>query len=185
MEEFSGLSIKKLNQVIRAKASQLPEAESRKLLQRRQQVYEKDGLVTLCQEFITWSEVEALLSMDTSSPRQSTTSSTTSSTNASQESANANNMNPDQLRQQAQAMRQNPSAFRFMQTPPLSEAQVLEAGENGLSYTDVLRKYDLCFVILTALLWVVCCCDVATQMEQMASDPAMFQRMKDQMANMR
>ena len=180
MEEFSGLSIKKLNQVIRAKASQLPEAESRKLLQRRQQVYEKDGLVALCQEFITWSEVEALLSMDTSSPRQSTTS----STNASQESANANNMNPDQLRQQAQAMRQNPSAFRFMQSPPLSEAQVLEAGENGLSYSDVLRKYDLCFVILTALLWVVCC-HIATHMEQMASDPAMFQRMKDQMANMR
>jgi hypothetical protein len=145
---FSELSIKKLNQIIRAKAAQLPAEQSKSLLQRRAQVYEKDGLVALCSEHISPSEIDQLLDPIKTTPSSSSSSSSSSGSSGSGNSnssggggggvgadpagmAQMANMTPEQLTRQVQAMRQNPSAFRSMQSPPLSDEQILQAGEWG------------------------------------------------------
>ena len=134
---FSDLSIKKLNQIIRAKATQLPSDKAKVLLQQRELQYEKVGLIALCSEYMDPSEIEQLLVVPAAS---STASSNSPSSSSSSNSGSSGapmalaNMSPDQLRQQAQAMRHNPSAFRHMQTPPLTDAQILQAGTVCLLY---------------------------------------------------
>lgn len=131
---FSELSIKKLNQIVRAKAGQLPTDQANSLLQQHAQVYEKSGLLSLCGEFIDPSEIERLLQpVATASTTTPTTSSPSSNSSGSgsqpmgaQQMAD---MTPEQLTKQARAMRNNPSAFCAMQSPPLSLEQVMQAGE--------------------------------------------------------
>lgn len=134
---FSELSIKKLNKIIRAKATQLSSDKAKVLLQQRELQYEKAGLIALCNEYIDPAEIEKLLSAtstaETNSPSSSSSSAGAGSVGG--DPMGMANMTPDQMRQQAQAMRQNPSAFRFMQTPPLTDEQILQAGTTSYCTT--------------------------------------------------
>jgi hypothetical protein len=144
---FSSLSIKQLNHLIRATAasSSLTPSLAHSLLQQRERVSEKSELVELCQQHVPPERVQELLAAPLPhSPTATATATATTSEGVSgggseggseRVSEGVAQMSPEQLQRQVRAMRANPSAFTHMQSPALSEEQVLQAGEPPHSLT--------------------------------------------------
>jgi hypothetical protein len=126
MKSFDGFSIKQLKNLVAAKAAGMDPKHKETLLYKLEHISEKNDLVKLCQENVTLSEVENLLSgtAATSKPVSVAPVAVSSSGRGSGSSRNGKYVlqeappgtvpTPDQMRQQAAMMRSNPGSYDYV-----------------------------------------------------------------------
>jgi len=117
---FDSLSAKQLKNILKVKAATLDETKRKKIMDQSDRIVEKPQLVKLVDEYVKLSEVESLLSAaDEKAVAASSASSSSSSAAKSSASKKAKETKnypptptPEQMRQQAAAIKQNPAMVR-------------------------------------------------------------------------
>lgn len=119
LKSLDSLSIKQLKNVMKAKAATFDNKKKQIVLTKLDSIVEKPNLVKFVQEHVEISEVEGLLSASPSSDSINASSSSSSSSKSNQAykaaaaaAAKQPMPSPDQLRQQAKMMREQPNAVR-------------------------------------------------------------------------
>jgi hypothetical protein len=125
VKSFDEFSIKQLQNLIKAKASNMEGNKKAKLLERLEQVKEKPALVKLAKDHVDIGEVEALFTLPASAIKTVETSSSSSSSSKKKKSVQIEQQyataggngtpSPQQMRQQAEFMRKNPGMIRKAQ----------------------------------------------------------------------
>ena len=116
---FDSLSAKQLKNILKVKAATLDETKRKKIMDQSDRIVEKPQLVKLVDEYVKLSEVESLLSAaDEKAVAASSASSSSSAakSSASKKAKETKNYpptpTPEQMRQQAAAIKQNPAMVR-------------------------------------------------------------------------
>ena len=120
LKSLDSLSIKQLKNVMKAKAATFDSKKKSIVLTKLDSIVEKPNLVKFVQEHVNISEVEGLLTVESTSVSSSSSSTKSKSrpVNAAAAAAAAANAvnpampSPSQLRQQAKMMREQPNAVR-------------------------------------------------------------------------
>ena len=119
LKSLDSLSIKQLKNVMKAKAATFENKKKAIVLTNLESIVEKPNLVKFVQEYVEIAEVEGLLSAGVETVGSTSSSSSSSSKSKQQRAAaaaaaaqKAAMPSPDQLRQQAKMMREQPNAVR-------------------------------------------------------------------------
>jgi hypothetical protein len=115
LKDFESLSIKQLKNILKAKAASFDSTKRASIISRMDSIIEKPVLVKLVNEFVTLPEVESLLGVKSSSIEGSSSSSGGRNSSSRGSKASGQVPTPEQLKQQATMMRQNPDMMRNMQ----------------------------------------------------------------------
>jgi hypothetical protein len=142
LSNFESLSIKQLKNILKAKAASYDNKKKNAILNKMDTIAEKPALEKLVADHVKPSEVEALLSNSSKATAQVGSSSsaagknknTTTSTSSKRNAPAQPTPSPDQLRQQAKMMRENPQMVRNAQA---SFANMTD--EQIRSYADQLE----------------------------------------------
>lgn len=123
MKNFDSLSVKQLKNIMKAKAATFENKKKQIVLAKLESIAEKPDLVKFVQEYVEMAEVEGLLSVSTAAEASSGSSSSSSSSRSGDKQGSTSGKSkkatpqpplpsPDQLRQQAKMMREQPNMVR-------------------------------------------------------------------------
>jgi hypothetical protein len=157
LKSFDSLSIKQLQNVLKAKAATFEGKKKAIILGKLESMVEKPNLVKLVEEHVQLSEVEALLSAPVGEANSGSSSSSSAGSKAktsrSSPTPPMHMPTPKQLREQARMMREQPGAvrranamFQNMTDEQIRQYadQIEQVGHGGLVMFFVL--YDVWFV---------------------------------------